>query len=248
MAPEKKFAISKEELAHLYLEQWISPKEIAEMKGCSRDLIYHYIQVFGIPKRPRIKNLVGQKRGYLEVLSLAGIGAQGAEWNCKCICGKNVVVQTSKLARKNISCGCMNGEWNKQHGMSRTRPYRIWQGIKSRCTNEKTINYPAYGGRGIVLCKKWLQFPGFWEDMEEGYSKNLTIDRIDVNKGYYKENCRWITYKEQNFNKRTNHIVTFNGETKTVTEWAERFKVDRSRLFYFLKRTGDDLAAALSSL
>jgi len=93
-------------------------------------------------------------------------------------------------------CGCNRGANRKVHGMTGTRPYSIWGNMKSRCTNTTIPNYPRYGGRGITYNPKWETFIGFWEDMQEGYDDNFEIDRIDVNLGYYKENCRWITKRE----------------------------------------------------
>lgn len=245
MAPRKQFTILKEELIDLYYNQWVSPKEISEQIGCSRDLIYHYIDKFDIPKRPMVKNIIGETRGFLKILSFDRIGPQGAYWKCQCICGNIIIKCTSALSADNISCGCKNKKANFIHGMVNSRQYSIWQGMKSRCTNKNTINYKNYGGRGITYCKQWEKFINFWEDMKIGYSDNLTLDRINTNENYCKENCRWATIEEQNLNKRTNHFVTFRNNTKTVTEWAECFNVDRNRLFYYLKNNNDDLQKAL---
>ena len=95
-------------------------------------------------------------------------------------------------------------EQNKTHGMSKTRQYRIWQQIKNRCNNPKCNRYEYYGGKGITYDKKWETFEGFWEDMKEGYSDDLTIDRINSEGNYTKENCRWVNYTEQNNNKKDN--------------------------------------------
>lgn len=89
-----------------------------------------------------------------------------------------------------------------KHGMRNTRQYSIWNQMVQRCKTITNKQYPEYGGRGITVCEKWLTFSGFWEDMREGYADDLEIDRISVNLGYYKENCRWTTEKENAYNQR----------------------------------------------
>jgi hypothetical protein len=125
-----------------------------------------------------------------------------------CFCGKEFEVRLSDLkGGKQKSCGCLRGEI---HPMNKTRIYNIWANLKQRCLNKKSPRYKDYGGRGINLCKDWLKFSNFYEDMKEGYSKELTLDRIDNNGNYCKSNCHWITYFEQNRNQRTN--VKYKGE------------------------------------
>lgn len=114
------------------------------------------------------------------------------------------------------------------HGMARTRIYRIWAGMKSRCNNPKDDDYKNYGGRGITVCEDWdNSFEPFhtWA-ISAGYRDDLTIDRIDNNKGYCPENCRWATRKEQNRNFRPNHLVTINGETKCLASWADELGIN----------------------
>lgn len=95
-------------------------------------------------------------------------------------------------------------ECNVTHKMSKTRIYKIWQGMKTRCDNPKSINYLNYGGKGITYDNRWKKFEVFWNDMKGNYSHDLTLDRIDNKKGYCKENCRWVSYKVQNNNRRNN--------------------------------------------
>lgn len=109
------------------------------------------------------------------------------------------------------------------HGESYTRLYNIWRQMKARCNNSKHRDYYKYGGRGIKVCEDWNNnFIVFkkWSE-ENGYDDSLTIDRIDVNKGYNPDNCRWVDYKIQNNNKRDNVYITINGETKTAMQWSE---------------------------
>lgn len=89
-----------------------------------------------------------------------------------------------------------------KHGMAGSRPYNIWFDVKRRCSDPSRKNYPHYGGRGISYSAKWEDFEGFWEDMQEGYSDVLTLERVDVNGNYCKENCTWVTQEDQKKNKR----------------------------------------------
>lgn len=124
--------------------------------------------------------------------------------------------------------------------MSRKTPilYIVWAHMKQRCFDKNTPDYKNYGGRGVSICEKWLTYIGFIEDMLPSYKEGLTLDRIDVNGGYCTENCRWATRKEQNNNTRRNRYIVYNGVTKTLSEWAEFFKIKSSTVrqrFYVYK-------------
>ena len=125
----------------------------------------------------------------------------------------------------------IGGEIMKKHGMSRTALYYSWLGMKHRCLHPKTINYKDYGGRGITICEKWLDFEGFYEDMHKTYKEGLTIDRIDNNGNYCPENCRWSTRAEQANNRNYNIKITYNNETHTALEWARIYGI-RPGTFY----------------
>ena len=107
-------------------------------------------------------------------------------------------------------------------GYSYEKLYGVWKGMRQRCYRENSKHYKDYGGRGITVCDEWrgsyLSFRG-WA-LENGYRFGLTIDRRDNDKGYYPDNCHWITHKQQQFNKRDNRLIVINGITKTATEWA----------------------------
>lgn len=166
-------------------------------------------------------DMKGQKFNKLTVLEYAGTNKHhSATWKCKCDCGNEIIATGHNLRTNHTkSCGCLIKEEknNTKHNMSRTRQYKIWAGMKKRCTN---INYPHfndYGGREIKVCDRWLEsFENFWEDMQEGYSDNLSIDRIDNNGNYEKSNCKWSNREEQSNNRRNNIIVTYNGVTDTL--------------------------------
>ncbi|MCO4274260.1 hypothetical protein NG701_07435 [Pseudarthrobacter sp. HLT3-5] len=101
----------------------------------------------------------------------------------------------------------------------KSRIYRIWSNMKTRCTNPKATQYENYGGRGIRFTPAWNSFEGFYVDMSDGYSDELSLDRIDNDEGYSKDNCRWTTREEQCSNRSSNKIVEINGEKKTLARW-----------------------------
>ena len=129
----------------------------------------------------------------------------------------------------NISCGeCIRGK----HGLSNTRLYDIWSAIKKRCNNPNAINYKDYGGRGIKICNEWLNnFVEFYNwSINNGYSENLSIDRINVDGDYCPENCRWISLEEQQRNKRNNILYEINNEKKTLLEWAREYNIKETTI------------------
>lgn len=109
-----------------------------------------------------------------------------------------------------------------KHGLKNTRLYRIWLGMKDRCNNPNTSRYLDYGGRGITVCDEWNDdFKSFYDwSMSHGYSDILTIDRIDNDKGYSPDNCRWVTMLIQANNSRHNHNITYKGETHSLSDWS----------------------------
>ena len=113
-----------------------------------------------------------------------------------------------------------------------SRLQRIYYGIKSRCYNSNYRQFYLYGGKGITMCDEWKNNPNsFYEwALNHGYSDDLTIDRIDNSKGYFAENCRWVSYKTQANNTSRNHFVTFNGKTQTISQWSEKLGIPYHRL------------------
>lgn len=185
---------------------------------------------------PKYRDLAGCKFGRIRVIKPVDEKCESGKhkrWICICDCGKFKVCYSDKLLKgDNKSCGCIN------HGKTKTRLYHIWAHMKDRCYNSKGQNYHLYGERGITICDEWLSdFMNFYKwSMAHGYSDELSIDRIDNNKGYYPDNCRWTNMKIQANNTRSNHLITYLNETKTLTEWAEQLGIKSNTLLYRLRR------------
>lgn len=190
------------------------------------------------------ENLIGKRFNNWVVIGEAKKINGMTMWKCKCSCGveKNVYQKHLKSGASK-SCGCyknkitsarmkINNPTIRKHNMYKSRLYGIWSSMKHRCNNINDINYKLYGGRGIKVCNEWKGFITFkdWA-LSNGYNDNLTLDRIDVNGDYEPNNCRWITIQEQQYNKRTNHLITYNNKTQTVTEWADELGINRNTLF-----------------
>ena len=139
-------------------------------------------------------------------------------------------------SKKKMSIALMGRTvWNKGEAMGvyGTPFYKVWQNIKTRCYNKNTSDYKRYGGRGIRVCKRWHNFKSFYKDMFDSYKKGLTIERIDNNKNYSRENCRWATRREQANNTR--HIkrakkYCYKGIEDTIKNWANYLGIKRSTL------------------
>lgn len=171
----------------------------------------------------------GEKYGRLTLIKETVCTSKKHMWLCKCDCGKLVEVSIYQLKNGECkSCGCLRDEVATQrcydmakHNMALTRIYKLWGGMLGRCNNPNNKDFPKYGGRGIKVCDEWHDFVNFnnWAN-ENGYSDELSIDRIDVNGNYEPNNCRWVTLAEQARNKRNNHFVEYNGETRCLKEWS----------------------------
>ena len=144
-------------------------------------------------------------------------------WECVCDCGKTTCVLTVNLTQgRTKSCGCLKNEKLIQrsttHNQRHTKLYEVWKTLKQRCINPNSQAYKNYGGRGISVCDDWRDsFPSFYDwSMKNGYKEGLSIDRIDNNGNYCPENCRWVDKRTQANNTRTNHYLTYLGQTKTL--------------------------------
>lgn len=196
------------------------------------------------------KDLTGRKFGMLTAIRVVGRNKHNVLiWECKCDCG-NISYPTSNslLSGNTKSCGCVtrrkSGErfrkMNVTHQQTYTRLYHTWCSMKSRCYRKSNDHYKSYGERGITMCDEWRNnFEAFYEwAIRNGYSDNLTIDRIDNDKGYYPNNCQWISFSDNTRKKRNTVFLTVNNENKSIREWGNILGVSHSTVRLFYKRYG----------
>lgn len=196
------------------------------------------------------KNLLGTRFGKLLVTERLKNKKDGtAIWKCVCDCGQiRTIAGTSLRAGRHKSCGCSSPLFSKErlttHGLSRTRTYRIWAGMKQRCSDvAHGKSKRLYFDKGIRVCEKWQSFDGFFEDMGEA-PQGCSIDRIDGNKGYELSNCKWSTPQEQGNNTSSNRLIEHQGKIQTVAQWAQDIGIKPNTLLYRIRR-GWGVAAAL---
>jgi hypothetical protein len=185
-------------------------------------------------------DLTNHKYGRLTVLAPVENTSSGkTQWLCRCDCGKTATVVSARL-RSGItrSCGCLSrensaaiGKSNAQHGFAShvnpSRTYRIWMGMKTRCTNPNSDQWQNYGGRGVKVCDRWLHsFECFLEDMGEPPSTRHSIERIDVDGNYEPDNCTWIPLEDQQYNRRNSLRLEFQGKTQALALWAKELGLD----------------------
>jgi len=178
--------------------------------------------------------------------------ASNKRWNCVCVCGNATVTSVQNLnSGKAKSCGCLAREMTsaraRKHGNGgkkgqRTRAYHSWDGMIQRCTNPNFKQWKDYGGRGITVCEEWRDFSNFLSDMGHP-PEGFTIDRIDNNLGYNKDNCRWVSRKEQQRNRRNSHKITIDGREKSMIDWAEEFGILIGSVHNRLQRGWTELEA-----
>lgn len=179
-------------------------------------------------------DLTGQKLRDLTVIKPTHNIYGKAGWLCLCKCGKELVITTSRLTKdKQRSCGCHKVT---QGGNSGSRTYKSWDCMIRRCTLKSSNRWHIYGGRGITVCDRWKEsFLSFLEDMGER-PENTSLDRIDNDKGYFKENCRWATSREQANNRRVSCPITAFGKTQNSREWSEEVGIKRATIEFRLKK------------
>lgn len=198
-------------------------------------------------------NLVGLKFNRLLALQKSDLSTtRTVKWICKCDCGNICSISTTDLkSGKSKSCGCLRKEVsyyrNITHGLSGTKEFAAWSNIKDRCYNPNNKDYCNYGGRGIIVCDRWLNsFTNFMLDM--GFAPNVknSIERLNVNGNYEPKNCKWGTDKEQSRNKRTTVWVQFNSKKYIQEDFIKKLKITRSTFhfhFYKKKKSIEDIIA-----
>lgn len=193
-------------------------------------------------------DLIGQRFGRLVVVRrMDSDKRRNSRWLCLCDCEKEKIVLGLNLKSGSIKgCGCLRIKHGHNKNRKSSATYMSWDCMIQRCTNPNNIGYKDYGGNNITVCERWLKFPNFLEDMGER-PKNTTIDRIRNELGYYKENCRWATPKEQARNRRNNHLITFNRKRQCIVDWAEETGIHVHTIQWRLDR-GWSIEKALTTL
>lgn len=188
--------------------------------------------------RPVRRDLTGQTFGRLTVIKMVLRTAQGCtrtHWRCRCVCGNEVTLLTNRLLNKGTkSCGCLKRDSSRQrhttHGKSKLPEFSVWCAMRKRCYNPNNTAYKNYGGRGINVCRQWLGpngFPAFLSDMGNRPSPQHTIDRIDNDGNYCPDNCRWATRQEQAANNRRNIVISYEGKSMILQDWANYLHLHR---------------------
>jgi len=188
-----------------------------------------------MPTRKSI--LPGKTFGRLTVVAISA--TKPRYYACVCTCGVTKEVFISHLVGgKIISCGCYHKEVvsaqarkrNTTHKMYGTRAYITWNSMINRCGNENSPNYKNYGARGITVCNSWNDFNQFYKDMGDPPA-GLSLERVDNEKHYSKDNCIWATRSQQANNKRTSIKITYNGKTQTVSNWCHELNIKRGYVY-----------------
>lgn len=199
-----------------------------------------------------MKDLTGHTFNKLTVIGFNGwrvfrSGKRQPIWQCKCACGAFTEVLGPNLVTGHTqSCGCFQEQRRTEshtiHGHARkgaeTKLYRVWSGMKQRCSDPNSPSWQYYGAKGIQV--KWNSFEEFLADMGPSFKPGLTIDRLNNSKHYCKENCRWATPAQQNLNYSRNRRLTLNGVTKTMKEWAQEITIPYGTLQARLKMGWSD--------
>lgn len=199
-------------------------------------------------------DLTGQR---FERLVVIGRGSprpysNGAVWVCKCDCGNIIETLGASLRKGDAkSCGCYRKDFcsrvSASHKLPNRRLRNIWRNMISRCENPKAVSYPLYGAKGVSVCNEWKDVEAFiqWA-LASGYTDGLTIDRIHGDKGYSPENCRWVSKIEQQNNRCNNHLLTVNGKTDTIANWARASGLSHSTISARIRMGWSDEKAVLT--
>ena len=187
-------------------------------------------------------NHTGERYGKLTIIGCEKINGM-IKQKCLCDCGNIAYVRYSRLTSGHKkSCGCLRHKYNIEN----KRLFNCWYGMKGRCDSSNRKDSKYYHDKGISYCDEWRIYENFqkWA-LENGYSDELTLDRINGDLPYCPENCRWITIEEQQRNKSNCIYFTHNGETKTISEWAREFGINRSTLYDRIYKLGYSFEEAI---
>lgn len=188
-------------------------------------------------------DISGKKVGMLTVLSPAPSHMGRQKWLCQCDCGQIKAIRGDVLrSNSQQSCGCRLGA--PTHRRSNTSIHWIWQNMMRRCYKPSNSAYKDYGGRGIAVCERWHSFDAFFADMGER-PDGKTLERVENDKGYSPENCRWATRKEQSRNRRANRMIELNGEIRSLAEWCEILGQPYPRINRRIHKGMDPVAALM---
>ncbi len=174
------------------------------------------------------KDLCGHRFGRWLVVSLVCVGRRRG-WLCRCDCGTERVVREDRLkSGRSLSCGCFHREISagifRTHGLSKRSEYRIWLGMRRRCSDKNHPSYKDYGARGIKVCQQWEKsFVAFYSDVGQRPTSDHSLDRIDSNKDYEPGNVRWAVKHEQVRNTRRNTFVVIDGERMVLEDACAKF-------------------------
>lgn len=186
-------------------------------------------------------DIAGNMYGRLTVIELSGHNKHNQRlWRCVCDCGNSAEVLGSLLRKGDTrSCGCLARESaasiNKSHGKANTAIYRIWRSMMDRCHLPTSHAYSRYGARGVAVCERWHDFENFYTDMGDK-PKGMSLERTDNDGPYSQENVQWASAKDQANNRRSSRWVEFNGERRTLAQWADHFGIHLGTLWARLKR------------
>lgn len=210
---------------------------------------------------PNVKDITGQRFGNWTVIGRSEQKSRGRNvmWECVCDCGQSGVINGCNL-RTGTSTGCLKCAGRKiskskiTHGESggrkgiESRTYRIWSMMRARAASNKTLEACHYAKRDITICERWSSYQHFIEDMDYPPSDKHTIDRINNDLGYCKENCRWATQTQQNRNKSSNRMVEYQGKRMCVAEFVEMIGARYHRVAHLVRRglTTDEIVKRVS--
>ena len=194
------------------------------------------------------KDLTGQKFFCWTVIKLSFRIGKRSYWECRCDCGAMQIVQEVNFKNeRSWSCNCLKGNGKSKktkttykinilHGMSSWPEYKVWKSLRARCFNKNDKNFKDYGGRGIEVCESWRNsFTNFITDVGRRPSPTHSIDRIDNNGNYEPNNCKWSNSSEQANNRRNNHILTLDGKSLNIMQWAKTTEIPYDEILRRLK-------------